>query len=432
VPESTAQNALEAPRAVGVDGSAPQAGADVAAYWDALVLDANFILTSTTASSPEAAVQDLLASVKRAADLAPDVPVVLAEGWPEIDAAPATAEDLALWKKKIEIYHSQYLALVLAAQEAFPALDIQSLPLASALSALLEAPALAGLDAADLFTAETPQGCPALLTLAAVLTASAASTTPLPESATLPEALPETLVAAYPEAVMLAHLAVGGALVITADTEAPAPAEPDPLSSFTGSDGDDLINLTVDLRQIDGGDGTDTLAVAALSETATITFGSAGRVQLDLADHDPVVLENIERIAFEDGTLAFDEDGLAGQAYRLYQACFDRTPDTEGLGFWIKQLDAGHVTLTQAADFFIGSDEFASVYGTPAALADVHYLALLYNNVLDRAPEPEGFGYWRDQQANGITRADMLVYFSESSENVARVATAIDDGIWYV
>jgi len=120
------------------------------------------------------------------------------------------------------------------------------------------------------------------------------------------------------------------------------------------------------------------------------------------------------------------------QACRLSQACFDPTPDTEGLGFWIKQLDAGNVTLTQAANFFIGSEEFAEVYGTPQALADVHYLALLYANVLDRVPDSEGFGFWREQQENGVTRADMLVYFSESTENVTRVATAIDDGIWYI
>lgn len=450
MPETTAQNAPESDLIAGANASAPQVGTDPLSYWQALTLDPCFILTGTTAPSRGAALDELLAAVKAAADQAPGTTVVLAEGWPAILTDAPTEGDLAIWKKKIEVYHTQYLALAVAVQSAFPALDIQTFPLASALSALLDTPVLAGVAPAALFSTEETFGTPALTALAAVLTGSALSDAPLTDT---PEALPGYLADDYAEIVKLAHIAVGGSL-ITPDQDAgqdsgstPAPIEPTepttpegsvsptapaPITNFIGSDGDDLIDLSADLARIDGGAGIDTLAVAAMSEAATITFGSGGRVQLNLDEDTPVVLQNVERVAFEDGTLAFDADGLAGQAYRLYQACFDRTPDTEGLGFWIKQLDTGNVTLTQAANFFIGSEEFAEVYGTPQALADVHYLALLYANVLDRVPDSEGFGFWRDQQENGVTRADMLVYFSESTENVTRVATAIDDGIWYI
>jgi hypothetical protein len=450
VPETTAQNAPESDLIAGANASVPQLGTDPLSYWQALTLDPCFILTGTTAPSRDAALDELLAAVKTAADQAPGTTVVLAEGWPAILTDAPTEGDLAIWKKKIEVYHTQYLALAVAVQSAFPALDIQTFPLASALSALLDTPVLAGVAPAALFSTEDTFGTPALTALAAVLTGSALSDAPLTDT---PEALPGHLADDYAEIVKLAHIAVGGSLT-TPDQDAgqdsgstPTPIEPTepttpegpvsptapaPITNFIGSDGDDLIDLSADLARIDGGAGIDTLAVAALSEAATIIFGSGGRVQLNLDEDTPVVLQNVERVAFEDGTLAFDADGLAGQAYRLYQACFDRTPDTEGLGFWIKQLDAGNVTLTQAANFFIGSEEFAEVYGTPQALADVHYLALLYANVLDRVPDSEGFGFWRDQQENGVTRADMLVYFSESTENVTRVATAIDDGIWYI
>lgn len=444
MPETTAQNAPESDLTAGADASAPQAGADPLGYWQALTLDPCFILTRTDAPSRDAALEDLLAAVKSAADQAPGASIVLAEGWPAITSDTPTEDDLAVWKKKISVYHDQYLALAVAVQNAFPALDIQTFPLASTLSALLDTPVLADVAPTALFSAEETLGTPALTALAAVLTGSALSEAPLSDT---PETLPERWAEDYAEIVKLAHIAVGGSLIAPAPDadrdsgSAPAPieptapitpAEPAPITDFLGTDGNDLIDLSTDLARIDGGAGIDTLAVAALSEAATITFGSGGRVQLNLDEDAPVVLQNVERIAFEDGTLAFDADGLAGQAYRLYQACFDRTPDTEGLGFWIKQLDAGNVTLTQAANLFIGSEEFAEVYGTPQALADVHYLALLYANVLDRVPDASGFGFWRDQQENGLTRADMLVYFSESTENVARVATAIDDGIWYV
>ena len=90
------------------------------------------------------------------------------------------------------------------------------------------------------------------------------------------------------------------------------------------------------------------------------------------------------------------------------------------------------MTLKEAADLFLTSEEFAEVYGAPETVADVHYLTLLYANVLNRVPDQDGFGFWRDKQAEGVTRADMLVYFSESIENKSLVAEAIDDGIWYL
>jgi hypothetical protein len=60
--------------------------------------------------------------------------------------------------------------------------------------------------------------------------------------------------------------------------------------------------------------------------------------------------------------LAFDTDGIAGQAYRIYKAAFNRTPDNDGLKFWIGELDKG-MSLLQAASGFVGSAEFNSVYG---------------------------------------------------------------------
>lgn len=435
MPETTAPNTPESDLAMGALASAPGLAVDPASYWQSLLADPCFIVTGTTAPSREVALADLLEAVKAAADQAPGSPIILAEGWPAVPVPHPTASDMAVWKKKIEVYNAQYLALAGAVQTAYPALEIQIFPLASELAKLLELPALSALDPAEFFSAEAPQGTPALSALAVLLTTAAQSETPLPDSLQTADAWPVAWSDAYPEISAQAHVAVGGILhrpAVTDPDTPPSPTDPDLVTHFIGTEGDDLIDLSADLIRVEGGAGTDTLAVAALSETASITFGSNGRVQLDLAGRAPVVLQDVERIAFEDGTLAFDDDGLAGQAYRLYQACFDRTPDIEGLGFWIKQLDAGNVTLTEAANFFIGSEEFANVYGAPEALADVHYLALLYANVLDRLPDSEGFGFWREQQENGVTRADMLVYFSESTENIARVATAIDDGIWYV
>ena len=212
------------------------------------------------------------------------------------------------------------------------------------------------------------------------------------------------------------------------------PPEPDPGTlHVTGTDGADTVTLGAKMVTVDLGDGIDTVVIAATRDASTVAYGPDGSVHVALpGDTSPATLTNVERLAFQDGTLAFDTEGVAGQAYRLYQASFDRTPDAEGLGFWIDVLDKGEVDLKEAARFFMQSEEFATAYGTPDEVTDVLFLTLLYVNALDRRPDAEGFAFWRDQQAQGVTRADMMVYFSESEENVAQVATAIEDGIWYL
>jgi serralysin len=138
---------------------------------------------------------------------------------------------------------------------------------------------------------------------------------------------------------------------------------------------------------------------------------------------------SIERFVFDDGQLAFDLDGVAGQAFRLYQAAFDRAPDIAGLGFWIDTMDAG-MSLRDVAARFIASPEFVALFG-PDNDTD-QFVANIYANVLDRQPDPAGQAFWVDQLQRGADTAHVLASVSESDENVARLAPAIDDGIWFV
>lgn len=432
MPEVEDQTGLE----IGDEASALPVMAEPVSPWDMLVADPSFILTETAVPSREAAFGNLLEEAK-AAIISPNYfgSLVIAEGWPSVSNAPVTEDDLLLWRKKIEVYHSEYLSLVVALKTALPEANITSLDLASTLVATIDSPALSTLEATDLFTQDMPEGTPLLTDLADIITQAAFSTIPLTVDM-VSVGLPEAIVASFTEISEDVFLAVGNTLVPrsteTSDDGDDANPEPDLGTTFIGTKDDDLIDLDANFQTIDGGAGVDTVRVNALSQDTYVTTTSDGTLLLTQPVGDAaIVLENIERIAFEDGTLAFDNTGLAGQVYRLYQAGFDRTPDAEGLGFWIKTLDSGKIDLTEAADFFIGSEEFTTAYGSSEELSDIHYLALLYANVLDRAPDLEGFSFWRDVQDQGITRADMLVFFSESAENFAQVAPAIDDGIWY-
>ena len=135
----------------------------------------------------------------------------------------------------------------------------------------------------------------------------------------------------------------------------------------------------------------------------------------------------MERLVFSDGILAFDTSGNAGQTYRLYQAAFGRTPDTPGLSHNINLMDNGLV-LHGLSDGFIVSAEFIALYGADSS--NTTFLTALYANVLDRAPDPVGFNSWNTLLTTGaLDRADVLVGFSESLENIALVANAIENGI---
>ncbi|WP_439527439.1 DUF4214 domain-containing protein [Pannonibacter sp.] len=144
-----------------------------------------------------------------------------------------------------------------------------------------------------------------------------------------------------------------------------------------------------------------------------------------------IEIVNVERVEFYSygvNILAFDLDGAAGQTYRLYQAAFARTPDTDGLRHNVKLVDAG-MTQHQMSSAFLGSAEFLQRYGSNTS--DSAYINALYNNVLGRDAESAGLTGWLERLSSGAwDRAGVLIGFSESAENKALVAPAIENGIW--
>ncbi len=145
---------------------------------------------------------------------------------------------------------------------------------------------------------------------------------------------------------------------------------------------------------------------------------------------DSVVVNTAERLKFlnhENIALDVGIGQNAGEAYRMYQASFNRTPDSTGLAGWINYLDGGADPL-QMSQLFIDSQEFRQGYGQ---LDNTSFVQLLYNNVLHRNGEPTGVAGWVDGLNHGLTRAQVLLGFSESSENVQNVAPAITNGIQY-
>lgn len=197
----------------------------------------------------------------------------------------------------------------------------------------------------------------------------------------------------------------------------------------TGTAARDLFVAGAGSHAIDGGGGIDSVVYRGAKDAFALERGADGfHVSGHAGSGGADTLRNVERLVFDDGNVALDVDGTAGQAYRLYQAAFERAPDADGLAFWIDAMDGGAGVQEVARDF-LASAEFTGRHGQ---LSDAGFLDVLYGHVLHRAPDAAGFGFWLAAlQVHHATRADVLAQFSDSAENRAQVAGAIEHGIAY-
>ena len=197
---------------------------------------------------------------------------------------------------------------------------------------------------------------------------------------------------------------------------------------LSGGAGDDLIAGGGGADVIDGGAGRDTARFSGKVADYQIAGGDQASVQLR-AGGATTLLTAVERLQFDDALVTFETGGTTGQAYRLYQAAFDRTPDPAGLGYWMGQMERG-MSLSSVASLFIASDEFRKIFG--AEPKNASFVDLLYQHVLHRAADPAGAAYWTDVlDRHATTAVDVLVQFSESPENQAALVGVMKNGIVY-
>lgn len=197
-----------------------------------------------------------------------------------------------------------------------------------------------------------------------------------------------------------------------------------------GSNGNDRIVTGKGNNTITAGAGKDTVIYNGLSGNYRLIPTTTGWTITDYAGTDGTdTLTGVERLEFSDTAIALDINGVAGQAYRIYQAAFDRSPDSRGLGYWIAMMDKG-ISLESVAASFVTSSEFGLLYGSKPSHATL--VNAFYQNVLHRAPDSSGFQYWVNLLDSGQqSTAQTLVNFSESTENQNNLIGVIGSGIYY-
>ncbi len=103
--------------------------------------------------------------------------------------------------------------------------------------------------------------------------------------------------------------------------------------------------------------------------------------------------------------------GLPGFVTRFYTLTLERVPDAQGLDYWVDRLSSGELTGEDIAYGFIFSEEFLA-HNHPNGT----YVSILYNAFFDRVPDTEGYIYWMSLLESGYSREYIMDSFIHSAE----------------
>lgn len=175
--------------------------------------------------------------------------------------------------------------------------------------------------------------------------------------------------------------------------------------TLDGGAGNDVLNGGGGADQLFGGDGSDravydgsSTGVKVVLENGYATVSDAGGTSDWLAGIEAIALGGKDWFLF-DGARNLSTAQMSSLT-ELYLAYFNRAPDAEGLLYWGDRLADG-MSMKEIAESFSVQTETQALYpeGTPAGTL----INAVYNNVLGRAPDMDGFEYWEGQLTSGAS-----------------------------
>lgn len=187
-----------------------------------------------------------------------------------------------------------------------------------------------------------------------------------------------------------------------------------------GAEGDDILEGRAGDDDLDGGAGIDTAFFSGDQANYTLTISAASVTITDRRDdgNGTDTLTEIEALNFDTNVTGapFSLEQFGGLAVlsqadleafiELYIAYFNRAPDAVGLSFWGTAFANG-VTLGQSASFFIDQPETRTTY--PSDLSNADFAMAVYDNVLGRFPDQDGFDFWVNALDSGSVGRDQFI-----------------------
>jgi uncharacterized repeat protein (TIGR02059 family) len=200
--------------------------------------------------------------------------------------------------------------------------------------------------------------------------------------------------------------------------------------TLIGSASKDIFYPAGGTDSVDGGSGIDTVVLSGTRAQYGISHQADGTFTVrSLSDANTVVtLKNVERLSFDNQTVALDSTPTTGRVAELYHLALGRNPEEGGLVFYVGASSQG-LSTTQLAMNFVSSLEFARTHG---AMDNTSFVTQLYQSAFNRAPDATGFAYFMNQLAAnpGATgQAAVIANFIDSPEMAIKLAGVVDQGV---
>jgi len=112
---------------------------------------------------------------------------------------------------------------------------------------------------------------------------------------------------------------------------------------------------------------------------------------------------------------ASEETPTQEEVAKLYVATFNRAPDSAGLTWWI---NSSGLTLSGIAQSFFDQPETKTLY--PAGTSNADFIASVYANLFNRTPDTDGLNYWEKQLNIGsFTKNSFIQAVINGAQNTA-------------
>lgn len=136
------------------------------------------------------------------------------------------------------------------------------------------------------------------------------------------------------------------------------------------------------------------------------------------------VLYDLEQLANGEVITSFRADSDLARIESVYHAVLGRDGDADGVGYWLSEMESG-LTLADLVTSFLQSSEHQQA---DAGARD--FVEGLYQNALGREADAAGVDYWLDDLEHGASRADVALSFIHSDEfQSVRLTGIAGDGI---
>ena len=198
---------------------------------------------------------------------------------------------------------------------------------------------------------------------------------------------------------------------------------------------------------IDGGNGTDRVEFNDVAQgDVTLSFSGGISTLADRSDPgNSTALLDVEIVQTQGGVqLELDKhDGIGlisaanlSALTELYIAYFDRAADALGLSFWATAFQNNGFTFQEIADLFFTQPETVALY---SGVSDGEFVTAVYNNVLGRDPDPDGFAFWTAQLSSGnVSESSFILELlvgaraaTGSPQDVAYIESKTDLGLYF-